>query len=422
MVGLRCTRLILLVLLLATDGSAELPCLATVSLEPDEAFVGQQVLYILHIEQRRDVARVRFQPPLSFPSMRSEWLPTVRLPDPDEGTRATQERRALHPGHAGELRIPEAGLLCETPTGSHLARVPSIGLHVQPVPTADRPDDWSGLVGPLSLQWSLQPDHVALGETARLNVRIEGPGTLWRVDPGVERMLAPGDADIFVLATDEQRDKGRSFSIRTYRRYDVVPRRVGELVFPGLRVASFDPANERFEEHVLPDLTLRVSAAAPPPRPSATEAGAQPAAKEGSTHPAGASKLPGFWLVLGGIAFAALLVSGALWLRRRLARPPARAEVARHLLAEAASSLDRGDATLAATAMANCLATLTRNAAGMDDDPFAAEGASPASREFALLAGRLERARFSGAVDAQELRAIATELGARLVTDGTTDC
>lgn len=417
MVGLRCAGVILLTLLLCTSGAAEVPCQATVSVVPDEAFVGQQVLYILQIEQRRDVARVQFQPPLSFPSMRSEWLPTVRLPDPGEGTRAMQERRALHPGHAGELRVPEAGLLCETPAGSHLVRIPSIGLRIRPVPVTARPDHWNGLVGPVSLQWNLVPDHVTLGETARLSVRIEGPGTVWRVDPAVERMLAPGDADVFVLDADEQRDKGRELSIRTYRRYDVVPRRTGALIFPGLRVASFDPASERFDEHVLPDLTLQVAAATHSTSTPGTGRETRPAAKEEHSTPSErASSQPSSGFLLAGIALATLLVIGVWLLRKRAAGRPEPTEIARHLVAEAAAYLDRGDATLAATALAECLATLTRHTADVDD-PFAAEAASPASRELALLAGRLERARFSGPADDQELRAIATELGARLVTD-----
>ncbi|MCP5060395.1 MAG: protein BatD [bacterium] len=413
--------MILLTLLLRTSGAAEVPCQATVSVVPDEAFVGQQVLYILQIEQRRDVTRVRFQPPLSFPTMRSEWLPTVRLPDPGEGTRAMQERRALHPGHAGELRVPEAGLLCETPTGSHPVRVPGVALRIRPVPVAARPDNWNGLVGPVSLQWSLVPDHVALGETARLSVRIEGPGTVWRVDPAVERMLAPGNADVFVLDADEQRDKGRDLSIRTYRRYDVVPRRIGEIIFPGLRVASFDPASERFDEHVLPDLTLQVSA--PTHSTGTSEPGREtrPVAGEPATPRESASSRQISGFLLGGFALAALLVSGVLLFRRRVARRPEPKEIAGHLLTEATTCLDRGEPALAATTLAECLATLTRHTADVDD-PFAADAASSASRELALLAGRLDRARFSGSADEPELRAIATELGARFVTDRTSDC
>ncbi|MCP5071608.1 MAG: protein BatD [bacterium] len=403
-----------LALLLPMAVAGETPCLATARVVPEEAFVGQQVLYILQIEQRRDVARARFQPPLSFPSMRSEWLPTVRLPDPNEGTRAYQERRALHPGHAGELLLPEVGLVCETPAESHRVRVPATSIRVRKIPEAARPADWNGVVGTLRLDWSLSTHRVALGETVRLSVRIEGPGTVWRVDPGIERMLAPTDADVFTLPPDEQRDKGRGFSVRVYHRYDVVPRREGKFVFPGLRVASFDPVEEHFEEHVLPDLTLHVTAGAEPTRVS--EQARQTAVKQHGPPPEGASSPSGSSLLIAGIVLAAGL-SGGIWLlRRRAPRPADPAKAAGHLLQEARGLLEEGDTANAASALARCLSCLKQSSTD-PGDPFAAQAIDPQARELALLEQRLERARFSASPDDQVLHAIATELGVLCMSD-----
>ena len=428
MVGLRRTGLAILALLLPTASAATAPCVATASVVPEKAFVGQQVLYVLRIEQRRDVARVRFEPPLSFPSLRSEWLPTVRLPDPDEGTRAYEERRALHPGHAGELRLPEASLLCETPTGSHRVRVPALALHVRAVPDAGRPPEWNGTIGPLELHWQLTPDRVALGGTVRLGVRIEGPGTVWRIDPGVEQMLAPGDADIFPLEPETLRDKGRSLSLRHYQSYDVVPRRTGELVFPGLRVIGFDPETERFEEHVLPDLILRVAEAAEredsEPEDAERVHGEKdapieidlPASSEPTTSSPSDPGFPVAWVVL---AFG--LGIGALLLRRLATRSVDPRPAAQRLLREAETFLAGGKAAEGAATLARCLSSLT---ARVDDagDPFAAEAANPRARALALLEQRLERARFAGDPDLRELDAIATALDAWLAPGGAADC
>lgn len=403
--------LVILALLIPTRSNSVEPCVARASVVPKEAFVGQQVLYILHIEQRRDVTRVRFQPPLSFPSLRSEWLPTVRLPDPDEGTRAYEERRALHPGHVGVLHLPEAGLLCETPAGSQLIRVPPLTLRVRAVPEVGRPPKWSGTIGPVELHWRLTPDRVALGGTVRLGVRIEGPGSVWREDPGIERMLPPGDADIFPLEPETLRDKGRSLNIRHYRSYDVVPRRTGEIVFPGLKVVSFDPETERFQEHVLPDLVLQVVKATSPagdPLAAGRLEDAkiapvkerQPATPGPAASASGESKLPFAWL---GLALA--LAIGALLLRRLTTRPADASPSAQRLLSEAEAFLHGGDAAEGAKALARCISSLAIRATG--------------APELALLEQRLERARFANDLDLDELRAVASELGAWLAAGGT---
>ncbi len=386
------------------EAEAPAPCAVTVRLEPEEAFVGQQVLYALRIEQRRDVARVRFQPALSFPSMRSEWLPTVNLPDPGEGTRAYEERRALHPAHAGTLPLPEVALVCDTPEGTRLVRVPSASLPVHDVPETALPEawrgDWKGVIGPVELGWTLTPGRIALGETARLSVRIAGPGNVWRVDPGLERVLAPADADVFPLAPETLRDSGRSLTLRHYRSYDLVPRRSVELLVPGLRVVAFEPLAREFREYTLPDLRLEVNPrpAMEPPEP------APPRRRQAAVREPSDAGGPG-WAALLALLGAALVVLLGWRLRGRPADPRRQAGP---MLAEGRAALRDGDLPGAAKALARCLAELR---GAHPEDPFDVDGATDGrERALALLDERVERARFAGEPDAAELRAVAGEL------------
>ena len=103
-------------LLLGASSGAEPLCRARVLLEPDDAVVGQQIVYRLQILRQLEVESVRFTRDLGFPSFRTEWLPG-QSPDPaiaDVGDHALifEERRALFPVRAGELEIPAARLAC----------------------------------------------------------------------------------------------------------------------------------------------------------------------------------------------------------------------------------------------------------------------------------------------------------------------
>lgn len=387
------------------------PCRAEVRVEPQRAVVGQPVLYALVIEQRKDVGKVRLEPSPAFPSFRAEWLPTVNRPDPDEGHRRYEERRAIHPAHSGRLPIPGLRVLCSGPDGDHAAPVAATYVDVDEVPTEGRPASWRGLVGDVELRRTLSHEReVPLGDTLRVAVRLSGPGNLWRVDPGLEERLADQDVDVFPSPPELERDAGRVLVLRRTHRYDVVPRGLGPLDLPALRVTTFDPEARRYREVTLPAQRLEVRPRLPadlvaPEPPRATSPRQEPR----EPTPADPRAL---WI---GLAIA-LGLAAALGITRRRTRDPSPWEAIEEALQAGTAACDEGDFADAAARFARALeAALTLRhpaSAGTRGDPAALRtqvGDDDEALTWIGLLERLDRARFGAEPDAAEIRSAASE-------------
>jgi hypothetical protein len=57
------------------DAESSPACVVEVSLEPERAFVGQQILYRARVLMRDDVESIEWSRPLAFPRIRTEFLP-----------------------------------------------------------------------------------------------------------------------------------------------------------------------------------------------------------------------------------------------------------------------------------------------------------------------------------------------------------
>jgi hypothetical protein len=389
------------------------PCRTEVSLDPERAFVGQEVIWRLRILRHESVSSVRWIQPPSFPSIRSEWLPD-RTPDPaihgiGAGYLVFEERRALFPVVAGSLVIPPARIGCESDGGVFEAEVPGSRLEAEPLPADGRPEDFTGLVGRVRVDARAASGRVALGGSLRATVTIEGAAPLWdaaapwdpdRLHPGLDLYARPPDLH---LVADDRLVVRRRFA------YDVVPRHAGRFVLPGVRIPWFDPETRRYEVSEAAPVVFEATAAAPSGRPEPGPGATRPATPE--------LRRPRGWL---GAAIGLLAGAGAaaLWLRGRRRRAPIRA--ARPALAEAARALARGEQDAAARALAAALraglAARVPGAVALSAEELAEQRPeAPAVAEAADLLAGLDRARFGrGAAPAlptpEQVRAVLGRL------------
>lgn len=112
-------------------------------------------------------------------------------------------------------------------------------LRVKPLPQEGRPENFSGAVGRFTMDVTVSPTNVAVGEPIHLKIRIEGEGWLENVEvplpasvPGFK--LYPGPSKVEV--TDQLRMRG----VRTIE-WDMVPLEVSVHRVPGVRFSYFDP-------------------------------------------------------------------------------------------------------------------------------------------------------------------------------------
>lgn len=417
----------------AAAGEDTQACLSRPSVEPKRAYVGQQVLYRVRILRRESVTDVSWHESLSFPSLRSEWLPG-RSPDPairDIGEHAVvyEERRALFPLRAGRLRIPGATLRCALEENAErrdvLAPVEPVTLEVLELPESGRPEDFSGVVGPIELRLSVGQHRVRLGESVPLSFTARGEANVWDVRLDLARTLSEAgvqEIDLFAGRARVTLEPGDRLSARFARRYELVPRRAGRLRLPSLRVPYFDPETESYHVARTAPLEIEVQPRAQP----GAETSAPGASTSRRSEDAG-TKEPGRpgWRALGaaGLVLAVLLAAGFAVRTRRRSLPPA----ARDALAEARRLERTGEPARAQAALARALRlgleARVPGARSLTPDEIQDRCPDdPACAKAVRALARLERARFEGAMAGGEdetSAAAASEprLGSREVRD-----
>ncbi len=375
----------LAVLLLRSTATASTPpCVARAALEPDSAFVGQQVVWKVHIDSRDDVAEISWVDTPAFASIRTERLPgspvvpEARETPPRYTTR--EEHRALFAERTGEIPIESPGLLCKLSNGVVLdTPVAPVTLSVLPFPASGRPDDFAGVIGPLVLQTHVDRDQLSLGETIHVTVSIRGAGNLWDVaDP--LRDWKPAETDLFTRKPQLELQAGKRLSVQKIFRYEVVPRSAGTISVPPLSLSHFEPIETRYAVARSASIEVAVSPRLRQPTKPAQPDRAPPLpATEPHTVPS--RKLP----VIAFVVTVALAIALALW--RRSTR-----------VGSVAAPIETGDADRDAGEWVRALrAALDLRAAETAAQPAgksASETRSASEAEAAKLLEALERSRF----------------------------
>jgi hypothetical protein len=400
---------------MAHASGAEPPCRTRVLVEPNTAFVGEQITYRLQIFRHTDVSSVRFTRDLSFPSFRAEWLPG-QSPDPaitDVGDHALvfEERRALFPARAGELAIPVARLECVSALQTIEVDIPAALVQVRELPDAGRPPGFGGVVGRVDVQAHLSSKRVALGQSLALAVTVRGAANAWDAADPLDPARDLAGVDIYAHPPTTERETGRHLVVRRAFSFDLVPRSIGSFEVPALRVPYFDPERERYEIAETAALPFTVEAAASEAvRPVAPAATARPRS-DGSRRNFGTS-------VILALVVASLFGVAALNMSRLIGRRAA-LRAAEPLLADAAAASARGDslatARAHAAALRAALETRVPGAGALAAEEIAArDEASLRAVGEALV--ELDQVRFgtaqgrSRSLDAQQVRALIASL------------
>jgi hypothetical protein len=387
-------------LLLVPAANGQELCGARVQVEPEDAYVGQQITYRLQILRHADVASVRFARDLSFPSFRAEWLPG-QTPDPairDIGDHMLvfEERRALFPARSGALAIPAARLACTSAARTAEVEVPAAVVGVRELPRDGQPSGFRGVVGRVALQAHVERERIALGESLTLAVSATGAANLWdAAEPFEAERDLPG-VDVYPRAPELELDAGRQLVVRRAFYYQLVPRAAGSFTIPALRVPFFDAATGRYEVAESAPLHFAVDAEAAAAAPSPRAARGRDAAATGRRILA----------VLGAAVLLAMLAgvsAFALSLGRARTRRRAPLRAAAPFLTEAEAASARGDRAATtrglAAALRAALEVRVPGAGALATEELARRD-EVSIRAIADALGDLDRARFAPAVSA----------------------
>jgi hypothetical protein len=296
---------------------------------PDTVYVGQQATYELGVfiaegaQQRMrrnpEVVPAELRGVVAYDLGGPQSLPPITR----QGLRAYPHvlQRAVFPLTAGRVVIPASRLSYALPrNASFFSREEmavllgdEVSLVVRPLPAADRPTDFSGAVGEISVRATLDASSARVGEPVLLTVRVSGRGNvkLW------PRPTLQADGATLVESSERVRVDSTGQFIRGDKEFDwlVTPSREGELVLPAVRYAYFDPWAARYDAVATDSVRLIVTAGefVPP-------ADVEDAVRTLPLRRADRGALPRPWSQQPVVwALVALAPCALLWRRRRVA-------------------------------------------------------------------------------------------------------
>jgi hypothetical protein len=197
-------------------------------------------------------------------------------------------------------------------------RASSLAIDVEPLPTANQPESFTGAIGRFDLKASLSSNHAHVSEPVTLRVVVQGVGGLDRVD-----LTGVSSSDAWKAYPPKVSMEAPVKGARPHKVFEqiLVPLRNGELSVPKVSLTSFDPDSSKYVTRETLPLTLTVdgtpvtadiaapAASTPPPSPDAT-------LPTPSVAPLVVPRLAKPKDVALWVAPAAMLIATAAWLSR----------------------------------------------------------------------------------------------------------
>ena len=140
-----------------------------------------------------------------------------------------------------------------------LASEPEV-LAVLPLPTANRPADFTGAVGRFEIKASATPVSVAAGDPITLRVAVSGAGAFDRASTDGLANSAAGWKTYPPKSTFEAADSVGYQGTKTFEQV-VIPKDDGVKEIPALRFSFFDPETQRYEIRATTPIPVQVTGA-----------------------------------------------------------------------------------------------------------------------------------------------------------------
>jgi hypothetical protein len=303
------------------DRSSQGPLFLQGTLSSAEAYLDEQVVYILKLYRQVRVADLS----LELPEM--EKMTWKQLGQPQEYQSTHQEsayqvleiRYALAGSKEGQYEIPPLKLHLNAfipqrraPRGpfddsffkfpffsfegsqAKTLKTDPLKLTIKALPQAGRPADFSGLVGTFRMETKIEPKSLAAGESCTLSVAVSGRGNVHRIPdlkaPTLEAFKVYADQPALTVETGPEGLTGSKTM-----KWALVPERQGAHQIPPLTLSYFDPSSQRYRVLRSEPLTLTVlpgkEAKTAPIEPSSTE-GAQTGGAKKAVQDLGRDILP----------------------------------------------------------------------------------------------------------------------------------
>ena len=252
-----------------SSGTDRGPVFIEASIGSSDAYVEEQVLYILKLYRRVNVDDLT----LSLPQVEHIAFKQLGKPREYQATvggatyQVLEVRYSLSAAKDGEYIIGPSKMnmtvrgrgsqslfddFFQSPFSSFSSGQPltvatdPVELNVRALPEKERPADFSGLVGNFRMESRLQPTSIKAGESATLTVQIDGKGNINRIPdidlPELPFARAYNDQPLLETEQDDQGVGGRKTM-----KWALVPQKAGRFEIPVLKLSFFNPDTETYD-------------------------------------------------------------------------------------------------------------------------------------------------------------------------------
>ncbi|MDE2155046.1 MAG: protein BatD [Xanthomonadaceae bacterium] len=333
----------------AAAASAGADVFMEAQVEPRQAYVGQQLSYVVRLYYAVNISGGSLDTPQVDGMDVSRVGNDVNF-DAERGGRqyhVLERRYALVPQHAGQLDIPALNFQGDAvdpndPNSFFGASTPvSARAPAQTVEVRAAPADWGNAAWlparQLSLTldgWPGARDQARVGQPLNVTLNLQATGLPFEALPALSLPSLDGATVYPDKPVTGSRDAGRWIVGHRQQAFAIVPERTGTLIVPAITLKWWNVLADRMEVAQIPAHSITVlpaigGLAAHPSGPAvAASANAPigaPAAATAATH-----AVPWRWLALGSIGLWLLSLLGWWWWRGRGPSPSTAAPAALH--------------------------------------------------------------------------------------------
>jgi hypothetical protein len=123
-------------------------------------------------------------------------------------------------------------------------QLPRKSIEIKPLPSTNRPNDYSGAIGSFRAQYSVDANQVEVGDPVRLNFSIEGKGNFAAIPAPIlesNEEFKIGPPAFLFEGNEEIKSEGRqNFE------FILTPQKAGNLKITPLNFSYFDPIQEKY--------------------------------------------------------------------------------------------------------------------------------------------------------------------------------
>ncbi len=250
------------------------------TVDKQQVYQGEQVTATFKLYTRMDIRNTSLA---ESPAFKGFWTQDLDLPanlnmvpEVYQGRQfnaAIIKKVALFPQRSGELEIGPmeletyARVQVEAPNwGNFFGRFQDIPykfksnsstINVKPLPTENKPADFSGFVGSLGMNVSLDKTETETDDPITLSIRFDGTGNLRMLE--TPKIDLPKDFEVFDPKTAESSVK--TDRLRGSKKYDflIIPRRPGTFKLPPITVSYFDLDKKQYVTLSSDEYNLKVT-------------------------------------------------------------------------------------------------------------------------------------------------------------------